>query len=412
MRDQNGRSGRSALVLGLSSLAHFVNDGTSFFVPVIAALLGPLRGFPPVEVTALFVVYYVTSSILGLFIGWWADRHGRPVALMGVGIGLLAVGLLGFYLVLSGVAGSLGFPVALAAGAITGFATSFYHPLGASLIQRAFGADRRGAALGINGAFGSLGRALYPFLFFLTTLALVTSDSLLLFAAIGLVSAILIQWGTRSVSPRESTGSPPAAGGARDALTPGIVRLTALSFLRSMASQGVAVWIPTYLTVSRGAGAGGELGLAVTVMYVGGILGQPFFGVAASRFDRRLLIGISSAGSALATFGYLFSGGVEAEVLLFLLGFFTFSAFPLLMTLSADYSPSGSSSFANALVFGLGSGGGGTVGPLVVGGIVAAGYGLLPLGFEVMAVLGLVAACLVVLLPRGGQTRRAPVLFG
>ena len=402
----------SRALLVLSSLAHFVNDGTTFFVPVLAALMVPLRGFSPLEVTVFFVLYYVSASLLGLFIGWWSDRHGRAVSLMGLGVGLLGVGLFTFFLVLAGLLPApFEYPVALLAGVLTGFATSFYHPLGASLLQRSFEPAERGMALGINGAMGSLGRALFPFLFFLVTLALVTTDSILLFVGVALVSAVVIAWGTRSVSARGSDGRGPSSGRARDATTGGIVRLTVVAFVRSVALQGVAVWIPTYLTVARNVPASGQLGLAVTTMYVGGILGQPLFGLAADRTDRRFLIGGSSAGAALATLGYLFSTGWTADLLLFTIGFFTFSAFPLLMTLSADYVPSGSSSLANALVFGLGAGGGGVVGPLVVGAMASGGYRFLATGLEVMAGLGLVAAVCVVFLPAGGRGRPRS-LFG
>ena len=405
-------NGSSRSILTLTSFAHFVNDGTTFFVPVLAAFLSPLRGFSPLEVTVLFVVYYFTSAILGLFVSWWADRHGRPAYLLGPGIGLLAVGLLGFYVVLAGLAGPLEFPVALLAGFTTGFATSFYHPLGASLLQRAFGPETRGTAMGINGAFGSFGRTFYPFAFFALTLVLVTTDSILPLVAVGLIAAVVIVAGLRPVATAERSQAPVAtAVHARDSVTGGIARLTGVSFVRSIASQGVAVWMPIYLTEARGVPASGYLALAVTVMYVGGILGQPVFGLLADRTDRRLLIGIASAGAALSTFGFLFTQGTEAQVLLFLIGFFTFSAFPLLMTLSAEYVPRGSSSLANALVFGLGQGGGGTIGPLIVGAIAAGGYGRLPLGIEIMAGLGVVAAFLVVLLPPGLRKGRA-ALFG
>ena len=400
----------SLRLLGATSLAHFVNDGTSFFVPVIAALLTQLRGFSPIQATVLFVVFYATSSILGLAVGWWADRSGRPAFLMAFGIGLLALGLFLFAIVVAGWAGPAEYPVALLAGGVTGFATSFYHPLGASLLQRAFSPAQQGTVLGINGAFGSLGRALYPFLWFLATLVIVETTSLLPFVAFGAIAMIVVAWATQSITARERARPSVPSGTAATSLTSGIVALTGVAFVRSIATQGVAAWIPIYLTNVQGVSTG-DLGLVVTIMYVGGILGQPFFGLAANRLDRRLLMGVSSAGAALATLAYLNTSGPEAEAFLFVIGFFTFSAFPLLMTLSSDYVPNRSSSLANALVFGLGSGGGGTIGPLVVGAIAAGGYALLPTGFEVMVVLGLIAAVLVVLLPRGSRGRRG-ALFG
>ncbi len=403
--------GEARRVLALSSLGHFINDGTVFFVPVIAALLSPVRGFSPLDVTVLFAVYYITSAILGLWVGWWADRRGRPAYLMAVGIGLLGAGLFLFYVVLAGWAGPVEYPVALLAGGVTGLAASFYHPLGASLIQRAFHPEQHGVAMGINGALGSIGRASYPVLFFLITLAVVTSDAILLFAGIGVLAAFVIAYGLHSLIVAERNASPSADTRAGRSVTGGIIRLTGVSFVRSVASQGVAVWIPTYLTAVRGVPATGSLGLAVAVMYVGGIVGQPFFGLLADRFDRRMLIGIASAGSALTTLGYLVTAGVPADALLFMMGFFMFSAFPLLMTLSAEYVPSGSSSLANAAVFGLGSGGGGTVGPLIVGAIAAGGYAMLTTGFEAMAILGIVSAFLVLVLPAPRRRRRG-LLFG
>ena len=405
-------SGSSRSILTLTSLGHFVNDGTTFFVPVLVALLtGPPLHFSALESTVLFVVYYASSALLGIVVGWWADRSGRPAFLLGIGIGLLGIGLFGFYAVLAGLAGGLSLTVALVAAVTTGFATTFYHPLGGSLLQLAFRPETRGTAMGINGALGSAGRTLYPFAFFALTLVLVETDSILVLVAVCLLSALVISGGLRSFAAAErSQASHAREVSARESVTGAIFGLTGVSFVRSIATQGVAVWIPTYLTVARGVSAGGDLGLAVTVMYVGGIVGQPFYGLLADRTDRRLLIGSASAGAALSTLGFLFTQGILAEALLFSTGFFTFSAFPLLMTLSADYVPRGSSSLANALVFGLGAGGGGTVGSLAVGAIAAGQYSRVGLGLEAMALLGIVSAFLVVLLPPG-KSRGSARLF-
>ncbi|EQD34545.1 Major facilitator superfamily MFS-1, partial [mine drainage metagenome] len=327
-------------LLSATSLAHFVNDGTTFFVPVIAALLVPILRFSPIEVTLLFVVYYSTSSLLGLLIGWWADRRGRPASMMALGIGLLALGLFVFQAVLEGWGGPVEYPLALVAAGITGFAASFYHPLGAALLQQGFSAERHGTVLGINGAFGSLGRTLYPVLFFVVTLAVVTTAALWVFVVLGLVAMGVVVWATRALAAGERARAVPSPRPAAGSFTHGVLALTGVAFVRSLALMGVVVWIPTYLTVARGVPASGILGLAVTVMYVGGILGQPLFGFAANRWDRRWLLGLSSAGAALSTLGYLYATGIPAQILLFSIGFFTFTAFPLLMALSSDYVPS------------------------------------------------------------------------
>ncbi len=390
---------RRGRILGATSIAHFVNDGTAFFVPVIAALLIPIRGFSPLEVTTLFVVYYASSALLGLGVGWWADRRGRPASLMAVGMGLLALGLLLFELVLVDAGGPFDFALSLVAALVTGFATSFYHPLGATLLQRAFPPNERGTALGVNGSFGSLGRALYPLVLFLVSLELVTTLSFVPFVVVGALAAIVVVLTTRSLTAPERAASRTSPRPASESLTRGIVALTIVAFVRSIATQGVAVWIPTFLTQERGIPATGFLGLVVAGMYFGGIFGQLFFGWAANRSDVRYLLALSSAGAAGSTLLYVVIVGPLSWIWFFGIGFFTFSTFPLLMSLSADYVPHRSSSFANAVVFELGAGGGGVIGPLLVGAIAAASYTLLPLGFEAMVGIGLAAAAMALFLP-------------
>ncbi len=103
-------------------------------------------------------------------------------------------------------------------------------------------------------------------------------------------------------------------------------------------------------------------------MYAGGIAGQPTFGLLADRFDKRLVLALDSLGSAAGIFLFLSTTGHGAGVLLALVvfGLFTFSGFPLLLSLVAGYVPKGSSTTGNALVWGIGSTGGQAVGSLAV----------------------------------------------
>jgi MFS family permease len=71
-------------------------------------------------------------------------------------------------------------------------------------------------------------------------------------------------------------------------------------------------------------------------MYAAAIIGQPIFGLLVDKFDKRLILGIRSAGSALSILGYLFTAGIVETILLLLFGFFTFSAFLLLVSLASD----------------------------------------------------------------------------
>ena len=400
-------------LLVLTSIGHFVNDGTVFFVPVVATLLASGRAASPFEITAMLVVYYAASSLLGIYVGHWADRSGRPLELMALGLAILGAGMGGFYVALVLVSGSAGFAAAIIAAFVVGFGSSFYHPLGASLLQAGFDRRQLGTALGINGAIGSVGRALYPSLFFLIGLIITDNSAVLAFAAIGIAASAVVA----SSGPGRRPANLPAAGtrsvpAARQAFTLGIVTLTAVAFVRSAATFGVVAFLPTYLQLVRPLWPGAPLGIEVTILYLGGILGQPFFGALASRIDIRLLLSVTSLGSALSTLGFLLVGGAPAVAFLFLTGFFTFSAFPLLMSLSAEYVDPRSASLANSLVFGLGSGGGMAIGPLIVGLIIANEYAHLSIGFAAMIVLGVAAAVAVLMIPRSGTQRSRMPLFG
>ena len=95
--------------------------------------------------------------------------------------------------------------------------------------------------------------------------------------------------------------------------------------------------------------------------------------------------------------------------MLFLIGFFAFSAFPMLMTLSKGYVDERSASLGNSLIFGLGTGAGNTLGPLLVGIFATGGYGNLPLGFYGMMAIGFASAASMALLPPAGHGAKVPL---
>lgn len=397
--------------LAFTSLAHFTNDGTVFFVPVIAAILAADHGVAPLVVTVLFLVFYGSSALLSPFVGRLADRLGSPATLMGLGLAILSVGLVGFYLALSAASGSGQVVELLVAAVLTGGGSAFYHPLGASLLQAAFRDGSMGVALGINGALGSLGRALYPSLYFVAAAVLAGYGAIALFAVVGLVAALVIWLGVR-VPPGGRRASAPPASRSADAVTRGIVALTAVAFLRSAATQGIASWIPTYLATQRGLGVSADLGLTLTVMYAAAIIGQPVFGLLVDRFEKRAVLAISSAGAAISILGYLAApGGPVGLAWLFTFGLFVFSGFPLLLSLAADYVPRSSTSLGNALVWGIGVTAGGAVGPPLTGLLIGGDYGRLGFAFAVLAGATLLSALATALIPRAAHAGRMPA-FG
>jgi FSR family fosmidomycin resistance protein-like MFS transporter len=391
-----------------TSLGHFINDGESFLVPVVVAALVAQRGILPLDVTLMYLAFYLSSAVLSVYIGNVADRTGHPGPLIAVGLAIVSFGFLGFYASGTYSNGSLLISALVLSAFLAGLGGAFFHPLSATILQSAFEDKSRGKALGINGAVGSIGRALYPSLLFLIAVFVPVFYSVAILAIIGLVAALLIWIGLKTV---QTTDKQPieARIKLREVLTKGIIVLTIVAFVRSFAVIGINSWIPTFISIQKNTGITNVLGITLTIMYASAIIGQPLFGVLVDKFDKRLILGISSVGSALSIVGYLFTTGISEIVFLSLFGFFAFSAFPLVFALSRDYATLGGSSLANALVWGLGVTGGGAVGPAVTGLIVANDYSNLTLAFEVMATVTLVSAIMTVLIPKARKSTKVPL---
>jgi len=424
-------SAHAVRLIVVTSLAHFVNDGVIFFVPVIGDLLAQEDHTSVGVVTAMLTVFYIVSAGFGLGVGLVADALGRRGTMIALGIAGLAVSLFAFYAALS-LHGAESDVFVLAAAVIAGFGSAFYHPLGASVLQLNFADAARGRALGINGAFGSLGRTVYPALFFVVAaLGITKSDTTAVFGGISLVAAIVIAYGLRSkatagpldppapddpaapvalqgaTTADDPAGTPgdPEGPSLRGLLNRSVLALMVIAFLRSLAFIGIVSWVPIYLTTQRHAGVSGTLGIAVTVMYAGGIVGQPIFGMLVDRFDKRLVLAVDSLGSAAGTFVFLGTSGhgIAALFALALFGFFTFASFPLLLSLVADYVPKERSTTGNALVWGLGSTGGQALGPLVASLLMLGSYSHLGLAFGILGGLAAATALGTPLLARTAQ---------
>lgn len=400
--DLDANKGRA---LVFTSTAHFVNDGSSFFLPLIIDLLAASKGFSPLEVGTALAVYYTLSTLASVYVARLADRSGEMGKLMSVGIVLLGVGLIGFDYAVFDTAGQTLVVVSFSLCALMGFASAFYHPLGATVLGKAFGSSSGGKALGMNGIFGSIGRTLYPSLFFVAAVALTQGGAMVALGAVAIAAGAIVWLGLRrfNATPAKSGGG--SAGGL---LNRALVAISILTFFRTASMFGVAAWLPEYLTFQKGFGVGTSLGFTLSAVFAVAIVGQPFFGYLLDKFDRRVIFLLSSVGSALSVLALIFIGGALAYAFLISFGFFVYTGFPIFLGLAADYIPSGSEAMGNALVWGLGQTGGNAVGSFVVGLMVLNNYGRLNSAFEAMAVVALVSGIFVMMVPRGGKTEEPP----
>ena len=391
--------------LAFTSLAHFVNDGAVFTMPLIFAILASSKAVSAFTIIVMTIVFYGASLLISVYVANIADKAERPGLMLGLGLALISAGFLGFAVSMSYAVGSSLETLIVIFSFVAGLGTAFYHPIGAAMLQAIYRDKSRGKALGINGAMGSLGRALYPSLFFALAAVVTNNGSIAIIALVGFLGSIVVSVGLTKRRDRSSIRTPKArpqevSEPIRDRITMPLMMLTLVAFVSAFATQGIAAWIPTYLATQKGLGVSSSLGIALTGMYAASIIGQPVFGYLVDRFNKRLILAISIVGSALSIVGYLFASGDLDYVLLVLLGLFTFSGYPIFLSLASDYVPKNSFSLSNALVWSLGVNGGGVVGPAVVGAIALSGYVSWTFAFEMMAAAALISAAMIPLLGR------------
>jgi MFS transporter, FSR family, fosmidomycin resistance protein len=401
---ESGRSMGRARALAFTSLGHLVNDGWVTFIPLIADIIVNDKQTPLLVVTLISVSFYSSSALLNFYVGHLADRSGSQGKMMASGIAIFSLAFLGFDFALGYPTNASLYFLVAALAILAGFGSAFYHPIGASILQTSFGFTDRGKAMGVNGSFGQVGSATFPPLFFGIALFLSQRSALALLCVAGLGASLAIWVGLggygrarRPIGERSS---------AREALSRGIVILTAITAVRSIANTGVFVWLPTYITFVRGEGVGTALGFTIAALFIGAIPGQLVFGTLVERLDKRYVLGLSSAGAGLSVLAYISTDGYTALAFIVLFGFFSYSSFPTLLSLATDYVPQASWMAANGFVWGLGIMGGNVIGPAITQLIIGEDYARLNLAFAVLAVVGIAGAVATPLMKRGAYEMR------
>jgi MFS family permease len=384
--------------LALTSVAHFVNDGNTWLLPVAYAYMVKTHGMPAYLAGVIALAFAGLGALASPLVGHLMDRYGKPLKLIGLGMGLWALGLavfgygVEFYDV----------PMALAGAVVAGIASAFYHPLGSAALALSYGGSS-GYAMGINGAMGSLGRSLYPAIS-TALFALLASNylyALASLAAVSLATSIPMFLCEEAGVRRSGRRAEPSEGADMRA----VATLTAVVFARGFALQGIAQYVGVVLVSYFGYSFGQSLGNEITFFLLPAIVGQPLFGYLSDAVGRRTLLAGTTAGAALSAVALVVTRDLYW---LPVFGLFTFSAFPLTLSLAGDLVPRSSTGLATSLVWGLGNTGGGALGPLAMGLLLSSmGLG----GMYVMASIALASAALTALVPRPPKRSRVP-LFG
>ena len=420
-----------------TALAHFINDGCLAVFPILYPILVSLYGFSDSTVGIIATILGASSIAASPFIGRRSDVGRSYVTLILTGIVTIGLGLAAFALAM--VFLGTGDPhdlllILIPFVLIAGFGASFYHPLGAAILNEQWSSQSRGRAMGINGSMGSLGILVYP----LIAVALISSVSILTIGMLGVISsaaALPIYFVMRNVYFARKSGTAPAGGAVNSspgtttatagdiskvaksrrpsdpnswaepipirAVIPPILVLTVSTFLRATFAQSIIQFMPLYLT-SESHVPYSFVGIAVAIMPGMGIVSQPFFGHLADRYGRRLLLGISSFGAAVSIILFVATSNIILEeIFLALFGLFQFTGFPLILALAIDISPKGATTISNSIVWGFGNLGGAAVGPIIVGVLAETAFpGSLGSAFFVIALIGLLSVALLPVVPR------------
>lgn len=374
-----------------TSLAHFANDGNSLLLTLLIVYYTAIPSVSIVFVGGAAIVYNVISGLLSAPVGRWADRIGRDTALISLGLILQGAAVVSF---------SLPFVITrfwiaeISAGAILlGFGQSFYHPLGASVLKSVYGPLRSPAYMGINGAFGSIGRAATPAIFGVLALYVSIYAAFAYLAVSIVVFSVLIYASIGSFRRKNFTQKQSAA--VKTAIQPSqedsgsgsfLFLLTASVFLRAMMISGVTLFMGEYIfIIIHSKALTSEI---LTLSFIPPVIGQAYFGRVTSRIGGKNTTVLTGILSIIFFAAFLLFNNIIIEVVLYsLFNLVAFTGFPVLLGFVAQQISGRRSGFANSMVWGVGN----TVGGATGIGVITALVIYIPLysAFWIMVVFGL-----------------------
>ncbi len=362
--------------LALTSVAHFINDGQFAIFPLMFPLLAYFVTSSYL-IAVIATVFYIFSSFASPFATSVAERSGNMGSWMGIGLLVLAIGTIGMGLAIlpSYSLPGASYVLVLIFAAVAGLGSSFYHPIGASLIQSSFEQNVQGVALGTNGTMGSLGRALfstisaavfsYLALGHDTLHALVYGMAILGFSGLALAILVLLYFtrGRYSSVRKKNTEKKMVRLGPVMRRTWLLVLITVV---RNVQSTGVFIFLTTYLLTEKFLSYGVGLGFVYTLMLAGPVVGQPLFGRMSDMVGRKASLFLTTIGSGAFMILFLVSGSFYPYSLVFLalFGTFAFTGFPVLLPIAYSQLPPESRATGNSIVWAA-IGSGSAAGPVV-----------------------------------------------
>lgn len=377
--------------LAITSLAHFMNDGTFLIFPLLIVYYSTQDHVSLVFLGALSIVYTLLSGLLSPLIGDFADKHDLDIPLMSLGIFMEGVAIFLF---------ALGFftPLLIVIGTVLlGIGQAFYHPIGGAILSRVFGRSS-GRALGINGAFGSIGRALMPSIITFLIIAIGEIGGLISLTVVFVLATMVIYLGLRQYKKRSLEEIRKRAEKLDRVLYKFLIILGVLVFIRSMFITGTTTFTGEFIYYIYHSKT--LAGIFLTVGFLGSVLGQPVFGWVTEKKGGRFAFLITSILSVLSFLGFLLlSDNLLASVLMYsVFTFAAFSAFPVLLGYVSQTFPKSFYTVANSYIWGIGVTVGGAAGNALITTLLGFNFSLIST-FYVALVLAVLSTVLIPLIP-------------
>jgi FSR family fosmidomycin resistance protein-like MFS transporter len=381
-------------VLAALSGAHLLNDLLQSMIPAIYPLIKETFHLDFAQIGLITLAFQVTSSVLQPLLGYLTDRRPWPYAMV-AGMGATLLGLLGL-----SVAASYG--TVLVSAALVGLGSAVFHPEATRMARHA-AAGRQGLAQGVFQIGGHAGYAVGPLL----AAAVVVprgQASLSWFSVVALLAMALMSWtagryvalrreqGAAGVSAKPSHGPLPAG---RVAFVMAV--LIVLLFSKNAYTAAFTSYYTFYL-IERFQVTVQVSQLMLFLYLVVGAAGVIVGGMIGDRIGRDRVIWLSILGSLpfalVLPYADLFWTGVLSVVISLVMA----SAFSSILIYAIDLVPH-RVGLVGGLFYGLAFG---------LGGLAAAGLGVLADRIGIVAVFGLCAwlpafGPLTFLLPRSGR---------
>ena len=367
----------------------FLNSGRNLIVALLALSLGLTNA----QVGLALVIYNVGNALSQPIFGWLADKIGPR---------WLVIGGLGWMMFFSAVTAVASDWVALIAITVVGLGSGAFHPSGTKVATQAK-TSHRTQATAVFFVFGQLGLFAGPVAAG-AILGVWDRPGYLIMPAVAVIALFLSwQWVSNEAvdyqrPQKEETGAPPQT----IAQNWGALALIGLILLGySSASQSLAIYIPKlfaeleYNLVYVGWLAG--------IALIGGVVGGFVGGTLADVYHGRTVIFCALTIAAVPLYFAIPALGLLQMGLLLLAGFFLGMPHSILVIAIQNLLP-GRRAFASGLALGF-MFFSGSVGSYFVG--VLGDYIGLSLALQCMAVLPVVAAVIVLLIPK---EKIAPVI--